>query len=399
MKISAVGCCLIDYLYADCDYQDTEFQSLLSTNTGDGGLIQGGLVFAEDLEVFAGKPFSELIDTLSRGKHPATNLGGPAIISLIHVSQVMHNLPVSCSFFGIIGKDHDGTLIKEYIGKTDVEAAFLELGTHPTPTTYVLGDRHALGGKGERSFINVIGAAGELTSHEIPNELFNTDLFVLGGTALLPALHEELELLLTRAKRAGAMTIVGTIFDFKNEKKNPQGRWPYKKDAYKLTDLLVCDTQEAIRLSGTTDIESAAKWFIAAGVPAFIITHGSQDILAWASSDSLFHTTELTYYPVCKHVDDMLHADPSLLMDTTGCGDNFLGGVIVSITRQLLEKSDGLLDLQDAVLWGGASGGLALLFHGGLFHESSKGQKEQLLMPIVAAYKKQLDVAHDQSEK
>jgi sugar/nucleoside kinase (ribokinase family) len=88
----------------------------------------------------------------------------------------------------------------------------------------------------------------------------------------------------------------------------------------------------------------------------------------------------------------MIHNDPSLLKDTTGCGDNFLGGVIISIARQRIGSSKKNLDLQDLVIWGGASGGLALLFHGGMFHETNKGQKEQLLQPIVQAYKKQLGV-------
>lgn len=393
MRISALGCCLIDYLYADYDYRSEEFQNLLSTQTGDGGLIKGGLVFAEDLEEFTGKPFPELFDTLVGGTFPTTNLGGPAIISLIHASQILHKKPVSCRFFGIVGNDKENELIRNHIGKTDVEATFIELDDHPTPTTYVLGDRRAQGGKGERSFVNVIGAAGELHEKDIPKELFDTDLFILGGTALVPSLHEELDALLARAKQAGAMTIVGTIFDFKNEKKNPSGRWPYgKKDAYTLTDLLVCDAQEAIRMSGTADIESSARWFMQVGVPAFIITHGAKDIITWSSAESLFGATNLKSYPVCKHVDEMLHEDPTLLMDTTGCGDNFLGGVIISITLQRLASPGGILDLEDAVVWGGSSGGLALLFHGGMFHETDTGQKEQLLLPIVDAYKKQLGV-------
>jgi sugar/nucleoside kinase (ribokinase family) len=391
MRISALGCCLIDYLYGDYNYQFKEFQSLSSVYPGDGGLIKGGLVFAEDLEKFGGKPFPELLDSLVRGTSPMTNLGGPAIISLIHVSQILHNEPISCRFFGIVGKDFQSALIAKYLGETTIEAKFIKSEKYPTPTTHVLSDRLAEGGKGDRSFINVIGAAGALHTRDIPDDFFNSDLFILGGTALLPSLHKELEILLSKAKHAGSVTIVGTIFDFKNERKDPVGRWPYgKQNAYFLTDLLVCDAQEAIRLSGTSDVESAAKWLIKSGVSAFIITQGSKDTTVWSSSDSLFGANELRYYPVCNYIDDMIHKDPALLRDTTGCGDNFLGGVIISIARQRIGSSKKNLDLQDLVIWGEASGGLALLFHGGMFHEINKGQKEQLLQPIVQAYRKQL---------
>lgn len=44
-----------------------------------------------------------------------------------------------------MGNDKENELIRNHIGKTDVEATFIELDDHPTPTTYVLGDRRAQG--------------------------------------------------------------------------------------------------------------------------------------------------------------------------------------------------------------------------------------------------------------
>lgn len=392
MKISALGCCLIDYLYADYDYQHPAFQKHLSTNSGDGGIIRGGLVFAEDLEAFAGKPFNELLEELVEESAAKTNIGGPAIISIIHVAQILYKEGIIPTFFGITGKDKEKILIQDYLKKIIIDTSFKVSESQRTPTTYVFNDRNALKGKGERSFINVIGAAGELYEKDIPDQLFDCDLFVLGGTALVPSLHEEIEILLGRAKKAGAITVVGTIFDFKNEKKNPRKRWPYgERNAYALTDLLVCDALEALRMSGSSNLESAVSWFMEVGVPAFIITHGAKDIIAWASSESIFGSHDLTYYPVCAYVDNILKDNPSLFKDTTGCGDNFLGGAIISIAQQRSASAGAKLELKDVVVWGGASGGLALLFHGGMFHEAHQGEKEELLIPIVNAYTNQLN--------
>jgi sugar/nucleoside kinase (ribokinase family) len=291
----------------------------------------------------------------------------------------------------VVGGDDDAESVRRHVGNTSVNAQFFVHKHERTPTTYVLNDSTSANGKGERTFINVIGAANHFDTSYIDDTFYQKDIIVFGGTALVPHFHEQIDIALAKAKDAGAMTIVGTIYDFKNQKKNPSGRWPFGNgNGYALTDLLVCDAQEALRMSGKNDLEQASAWLCGSGVGAFIITHGAQEIIAWSSPYSLFGENNLMHLPVCEYVDDLLHADPSLRKDTTGCGDNFLGGVIASICMQREQQRSGRLDLKDCVIWGGASGGFALMHHGGFYHEDVPGDKFRKLEPVVDAYREQL---------
>ena len=73
------------------------------------------------------------------------------------------------------------------------------------------------------------------------------------------------------------------------------------------------------------------------------------------------------------------------IIPTTGCGDNFVGGVIASITNQLhagIKKPD----LADAVRWGIVSGGFACFYMGGTYFEEYPGQKLERLRPYYEEY-------------
>jgi sugar/nucleoside kinase (ribokinase family) len=92
--------------------------------------------------------------------------------------------------------------------------------------------------------------------------------------------------------------------------------------------------------------------------------------------------------------------------DTTGCGDNFAGGLIASVVSQLQHPvetrhatspnaaspnapSQEPLDLIEACRWGVVSGGYACFYMGGTFFEQRNGEKRELLAPYYEQYKKQ----------
>ena len=52
IRISGVGCCLMDRIYDNVDFQSEAFRKYLSRKTGDGGLEPGKLTFEEELERF-----------------------------------------------------------------------------------------------------------------------------------------------------------------------------------------------------------------------------------------------------------------------------------------------------------------------------------------------------------
>ena len=75
--ISGVGCCLVDLLYNEIDFESESIRPFLSINRGDGGLTPGHLVFREEFEKFCGVPLDKALDIITGGrKHDKINIGG-----------------------------------------------------------------------------------------------------------------------------------------------------------------------------------------------------------------------------------------------------------------------------------------------------------------------------------
>ena len=307
MKIHGAGCCLVDSIYLNCRYDDERFAPFWSKNRGDGGLIEGGLVFSEDLESYTGKTHFDIIKTLSAGSAAdKENIGGPAVVALIHASQILASENAEVSFYGAIGDDERATLIRKALSTTPLHYSFKPVENRLTPTTEVFDDPSRKEGKGERLFVNTIGAAWDFAAKDLPDDFFNCDILLLGGTALVPRLHDDLFAVLHKAKKKGTFTVVGTVFDFRNEKKNPNGKWPLgSKPSYSYIDLLVADEKEALRLTGTEKIDTAVKKLIDFGVGAFIITRGSLPMIVWSSGKQI-EALPVSQFPVSKYIDRIL---------------------------------------------------------------------------------------------
>lgn len=393
LRISVTGCSLADFLYANVDFSSSGFRSCASIKDGDGGLQAGKLVFADALEKFIGKPYAEIRKSLTGGREPnGKNLGGPAIVGAINAAQILSDLPVQFDFYGATGNDSSAKFIRSIIAKTPVNTNHYITLDGPSPCTDVLSDPRAQNGKGERTFVNTIGAVYSYTPKELPKNFFQADVVWFGATALVPALHEKLSVLLKKAKDAGALTVVSTVFDFINEKRNPGKPWPMGDcaDSYPLIDLLVMDWDEAVRLSGKDTLETISGFFQKSGVSAFAITHGAKDFYVW-SDGRVFKKAKLTVLPISALVDADLTAHPELRGDTTGCGDNFAGGFISSLIRQLAEENaPGTFDLADAAAWAAASGGFACFCLGGTYIEKTSGEKRAKLQRYHDAYLKQI---------
>jgi sugar/nucleoside kinase (ribokinase family) len=103
--------------------------------------------------------------------------------------------------------------------------------------------------------------------------------------------------------------------------------------------------------------------------------------------------------PVSKAVGEALKQGKK--GDSTGCGDNFAGGVIGSLARQMLDNRQqtdyglwtmdyGLtLDLREACRWGIVSGGFACFYYGGTYLEEKEGEKFAYLQELYDQYLKQ----------
>lgn len=389
IKISGTGCALVDYLYKPINFSHPGFVRYISKKSGDGGLSPGRLVFREEFESFAGEDYMRVRDQITGGEKPvALNVGGPSIVSLIHAAQLLCEVPAEISFYGCTGSDEGGAFLEERIGKTPLKIGKYKKGSQYTPFTDVLSDPDFDNRNGERIFINNIGAAWEFRPSDLDESFFDADMVVFGGTALVPVLHDHLTELLLKAKEKGCITLVNTVYDFRNEKANPHHRWPLgnSDESYPLIDLLITDAEEAIRLSGEHDIPQAIRFFQDKTVPSLIITNGSKNIYAY-SNGQFCESMKLTEYPVSKKVTSELKNNTS--GDTTGCGDNFVGGVIASLAAQL-QYGTKQPDLKEACCWGVVSGGFTCFYIGGTYFENHSGEKLQKLKPYYEHYKQQL---------
>jgi len=389
IHISGTGCCLVDLLYNNISIRSDNLLPYLSKDRGDGGLTPGQLVFQEELERFAGKHLQEILQEITQGRpQDKINVGGPAIVALIHTAQITENPDCSYHFYGCGGKDAEGEFLLSALQKTPVLLDHYELTGDLTPSTVVLSDPTYDRGQGERMFINSIGSAWAFTPEKLGTDFFSSEIVIFGGTALVPRIHENLTELLEKAKTNGCITVVNTVFDFRSEKTRPGKRWPLgKSDAsYRMTDLLIMDHEEALRMSGEAELDAAMQFFRRNGTGAVIVTNGSKNIRGF-SSGSLFKALKYLEMPVSKAVTEKIKKGH--LGDTTGCGDNFAGGVIASLASQL-ENENQQPDLAEASIWGIISGGYTCFYLGGTYLEQFPGEKRRMILPYYDKYKRQI---------
>jgi sugar/nucleoside kinase (ribokinase family) len=377
----------MDILYPRVDFSSDAFEAARSRREGDGGLSPGRLVFAEDAERYTGRPFAETLGAvLGTGEVPppaAENVGGPSVVALVHAAQMLEEESVNVSFHGTTGDDALGQELRALLARTPLDATRLAERPGRTSSTFVLSDPDWDGGRGERCFVNDIGAAEAYGADDLEADFFAADIVALGGTALVPTLHAGLPGILGRAHPLGALTMVNTVFDFRAERRDGVGAWPLgglspvegrpgPMEAYRACDLLVMDRDEALRLSGERELDMALRFFETSGVGAFAITRGGDTVLAWAG-EGRFAPMSLIELPVSERASRERSKG-----DTTGCGDAFAGGIIAALALQI---DGGLrsLDLRDAVSWGIAAGAFTLGILGGTYYESRPGEKRELV--------------------
>ena len=391
MKVSGVGCCLVDRVYNDISFSSDGFEKYLSNKPGDGGLVPGNLVFREEFEGFSGLELNHFVRSICGDKEPdAINIGGPAIVALIHAAQLNQKAGCSYHFYGVGGEDSDGDFLTELFEQIPVNTDAYNLKGSVTPSTIVLSDPKYDHGNGERIFINSIGAAWDYSPAYLDDAFFESDVIVFGATALVPPIHDKLETLLGKAKSNGSFTVVNTVYDFRNEKANPDQKWPLGESdqSYANIDLLVVDLEEALRLSGKDSLDDAMIFFKSKGTGAAIVTDGSRNIRFYTNNDLLYTKVLESELPVSSAVADELRSGRK--GDTTGCGDNFVGAVISSVVYQFSEGAEQV-DLEEACMWGVVSGGYACFYVGGTYLEKNPGEKRRMIVPYYEKYKTQLN--------
>ncbi|HOV94015.1 MAG TPA: carbohydrate kinase family protein [Spirochaetales bacterium] len=396
ITIHGTGCSLMDYLYTDIDLSSPPLRRAMSKTPGDGGLSPGKLVFVEDLERFLNESFHDFLNEATGGKKPdKANVGGPSIVSLINAAQLLEgaqNGGFKVAFFGGHGHDETADELLEILAQTPLDVSEYREVEGVTPFTVVLSDPNADNGHGERTFINSMGAVLHYGPADLPDSFFDANIVAFGGTALVPDIHDHLASLTRRSREAGSIVVVNTVYDYRNQAKNATGRWPLGEDdtSYMATDLLITDKEEAFRLSGEISIPNALAYFASKGTEAAVVTDGSRDIYFY-SKGNLFSKLEIQNLPVSESVrQDILNTQVPK-GDTTGCGDNFVGGILASMAEQLeVGVPIGKLDLIEACSWAVASGGFSCFYVGGTYLERTPGEKRERIAHYYDLYEQQI---------
>jgi sugar/nucleoside kinase (ribokinase family) len=392
IHIVGAGCALADFVYNGIDFNGPAFLKYRSRQAGDGGLFPGRLIFTEEFETYTGKNYLASLRELTEGREPDVfNIGGPSIVSLIHAAQLLPADRFSVQYFGTTGRDETSLRLRAMLGKTPLDISHYEQRSDkPTPFTHVLSDPDFDHGNGERTFINNIGASWDYGPEDLPDCFFQADLVCLGGTALVPHLHDHLHEILAQCKLNGARTLVNTVFDFRHEKTAPDRPWPLGDStrSFPLIDLLIVDLEEGLRISGARHLDEAVAFLQQSGVGAFMVTRGAQPVLAWSRGSS-FQERHVTEFPVSAVVTKQLQNGLMQGGDTTGCGDNFVGGVMASVVEQMSQGQDQP-DLAEACALGIVSGGFACSYAGGTYFEKRSGEKRQHLNQLYCAYREQI---------
>lgn len=395
IRINATGCSLIDTIINGVDFHSNAIKSYLSNRKGDGGLTPGELVFKEALESFSGKTLEEIITVLKLNHCSVKkNIGGPAIVALISTAQILYHRNISFRFFQNYGDDENGRYLVENLEKfaPKINRDFYTQVVGHTAETLVLSDPSYHNDQGERTFINTLGVAGDFHSGLLDDRFFDGDILLYGATALTPLIHEGLTEFLCRGKKDGKINIVTTVFDFLNEKKSPNEPWPLGRspESYSYIDLLITDQIESLRLSGKTTIEEAIEQFRQWNLKALVITNGAEPVTYYvAETSSIFKVSELQ----TLRASDLLSLKFNLSNipegDTTGCGDNFAGGLLASIVNQILDNCNEF-DLREAITWGNCTGASACFHLGGMMREKKPGEKLMLVEQILKQYRMSL---------
>lgn len=392
MRITGAGCCLYDYLYKDISFETPNFLDFLSKVPGDGGLTPGELVFAESLARYKNLSVEFCLEQLSQGQEPDTyNLGGPALVSLIHSSQVL-SLDWDIHFYTCLGDDSESEKLEKDVSRFPLIFHADYSKGDPVPSTVVFSDPNWHNGSGERTFINTLGSALAFSPDMLDDSFFNSDICLWGGSGLVPPLHDSLGSLTRKVKERGGFNIVGTVYDFRNQAADPIGPWPLgtlEDPAYPWIDILITDKEEAYRLSLENNVKDAAEFFLSHGSGACIITQGKDSVYVKTESEN-FLSISGKFFPVSAWVNEDLKKHPEKKGDTTGCGDNFMGGVLVSVAKQIAEGKKKVINLEDAVIEGICTGGFALYQVGGVYSETEKGEKKIRIDEIRDHYLEQL---------
>lgn len=376
-RIHGTGFGLADVIHSPSDFDSPRYAPYRAA------MPMGTVVFVDDLAAASGRAREQVIADLEAGE-ASFAAGGPGLASMVLAAQLLRPARMPVTYYGLSGDDAAASRVRTLLARTPLDMSGYRQRLGNTPVTHVFSDARAQGGDGDRCFVHEPGVSME---PELLGESFHQATFnVYAGTALMPRLHAALPALLAKSRRRGACTVAGPVFDAYAER---EGRpWAFADGAWEHLDLLVASEDEAAKISGRSDARAAVAELFARGLTAAVITRGAGAIY-YRSIGGIFGQSE-GEAPASDALTRAARDRAANPGDTTGAGDNFLGGLLaqlmfqiladdffpkgeVHLERELLQMNP--LHLRKAVDFAALAGGLACLQYGGIHVEKAYGER------------------------
>jgi sugar/nucleoside kinase (ribokinase family) len=230
---------------------------------------------------------------------PAGAAGGTAI--------TLAKLGARTVTVGAIGADDLGDLLVTMLGRRGVETDELARRDGVQTSASVLPIRS----NGDRPALHVIGANASFTRDDVPWELIEqADTLHLGGPEFM---HELAPEILGFCREHGVRTSADVLAD----------GWPELLDmiapALAQVDWFLPNEDQAMKLTGTDDVEAAGRALLERGIGGCAITCGARGSVVVTGDGA-----------------ERVPAFEIEVVDTTGCGDAFSAGFMrgLSLARE-----------------------------------------------------------------
>lgn len=223
--------------------------------------------------------------------------------------------------FTYVGKDEWAEVIHSRYAAEGIDTSQLMAHeTEPTSTTAVLIDP-----QGERSFLHAVGAPKQLSKQAFLSKLdffAKSRAMLLGYYSLLPTLQDDLAEVLKAIQGAGCMTALDAAGD--------GGTMEPLAECLQFLDVYVPSLKEAKHQTGESDPEKILGIYRNAGSTGLLgVKLGEQGALLSTSAGEFIEVPCIT--------------PPGPVIDTTGAGDSFLGGLLTGLLRGMCVADAGRL--------------------------------------------------------
>ncbi len=249
--------------------------------------------------------------------HPKPG-GAPA-----NVAVALRRLGVPSAFAGKVGDDAFGRLLRRTLEHDGVDVSSLATSkTQPTTLAFVAMDDR---GVPSFSFYRHPGADLSLHPEDVRTELFDAArVFHFGSLSLVaPPAYDATLHALALAKERGLFTTYDPNYRpaLWKDKAAAQAKM---REPLTSVDLLKVSEEELGLLSGESGLNRGCEAIAEAGPAVIVVTRGAKGLYAWNRGE----TVEVAGRAV-------------EVVDTTGCGDASMAGVVASLLRDCKGLSAG----------------------------------------------------------